>query len=87
MPPSSFLAEAIIALNVFGCPQITLKTHFSHHSPEQQERQKHHHTTGIFLKASLINHSCHNNARRSFIGDMIIVRAAKDIPADTEISF
>ena len=87
MLPSSFLVEATIALNVFGCPRSTLKTHFGHHSPEQQERQKHHHTTGIFIKASHINHSCHNNARRSFIGDMIIVRAAKDIPAATEISF
>ena len=83
----SFLAEAIIALNVFGCPRSTLKTHFGHQSPEQQKREKHHHTTGIFIKASHINHSCHNNARRSFIGDMIIVRATKDIPAATEISF
>ena len=87
MLPSSFLVEAIIALNVFGCPRSTLKFHFGHYSPEQLERQKHHHTTGIFLKASPINHSCHSNARRSFIGDMIIVRATRDIPAATEISF
>ena len=87
MLPPSFLVDSIIALNVFGCPRSTLKTHFGHHSPEQQKRQKHHHTTGIFIKASHINHSCHSNARRSFIGDMIIVRATRDIPADTEISF
>ena len=87
MLPSSFLVEAITALNAFGCPRSTLKTHFGHHSPAQLERQKHHHTTGIFIKASHINHSCHSNARRSVIGDMIIVRATRDIPAATEISF
>lgn len=85
--PSSCLVERIIALNVFGCPRTTLEIHFSPRSSDQQEREKSYHTTGMFIKASHINHSCNNNARRSFIGDMIIVRAAKDIPADSETFF
>jgi hypothetical protein len=35
--------------------------------------------------ASYINHSCNINAQRSFIGDMIIVRASRDLAPDTEI--
>ena len=83
----SFLVERIIALNGFGCPRTTLENRFSPSSPQQQERGKVHHTTGIFIKVSHINHSCYSNARRSFIGDMIIVRAARDIPADSEVFF
>lgn len=85
--PSSFLVERIMVLNGFGCPRTTLESHFSHASPQQQEREKTYHTTGIFIRASHINHSCYNNARRSFIGDMMIVRAARDIPADSEVFF
>lgn len=37
--------------------------------------------------ASYINHSCNINAQRSFIGDMIIVRATRDLAPDTEVVF
>ncbi len=46
-----------------------------------------HHTCGIFIEASYINHSCYSNARRTFIGDMQIVRATRNIPAGSEIFF
>lgn len=84
---SSFLVQQIVALNVFGCPRTTMQTVLGPTSPEQREREKVYHTTGIFIKASHINHSCYSNARRSFIGNMIIVRAARDIPADSEVFF
>ncbi|KAI8648829.1 SET domain-containing protein [Fusarium sp. Ph1] len=44
-------------------------------------------TSGIWLLASRINHSCVGNCRRSFIGDMQIVRATRDLLADTELLF
>ncbi|KAL6352613.1 hypothetical protein LRP88_13080 [Fusarium phalaenopsidis] len=44
-------------------------------------------TCGIWLLASKLNHSCVDNCRRSFIGDMQIIRATKDLPADTELLF
>ena len=74
-----------MSLNVFGCPRTPVQEYISPRSPEQQEREKVYHTTGIFIKASHFNHSCYTNARRSFIGDMIIVRATRDIPADSEL--
>jgi hypothetical protein len=45
------------------------------------------HSCGIWPMASYINHSCNSNARRAFIGDMMIVRAAGDLPSDTELTF
>lgn len=44
-------------------------------------------TCGIWLLASKLNHSCVDNCRRSFIGDMQIIRATKDLPANTELLF
>ncbi|KAF5587263.1 unc-45 like b [Fusarium pseudoanthophilum] len=42
-------------------------------------------TSGIWLLASRINHSCVSNCRRSFIGDMQIIRATQDMSAGTEL--
>jgi len=45
------------------------------------------HSTGIWTHASLINHSCVSTARRSFIGDMMIVRASRNLEPGTEVTF
>ncbi|EDO02331.1 hypothetical protein SS1G_04807 [Sclerotinia sclerotiorum 1980 UF-70] len=78
----TFLIEQIIALNVFGCPLSS----YEDHSTASKENDKHH-SCGIWLIASKINHSCLSNARRSFMGDLQLVRATRDIPANTEITF
>jgi hypothetical protein len=86
MPHSSenrFLVERIIALNVFGCPLSSRESHFSDAKAEKSQF----HSCGIWLMASAINHSCLSNTRRSFIGDLQLVHATRDIPADTELTF
>ncbi|KAL9597818.1 MAG: hypothetical protein Q9219_004895 [cf. Caloplaca sp. 3 TL-2023] len=83
----TFLVERIISLNVFGCPNTSLESHPTYLTPQKAGKKDSHHTTGIFIKASHINHSCYGNARRSFIGDMQIVRATCPIPAGAEIFF
>jgi len=80
-----FLLSEIIRLNVFGCPRKSLHSHFTKLGPKASSKA--HHTTGLFVIASYINHSCFSNARRSFIGDMQIVRATRDMPAETEVFF
>lgn len=45
------------------------------------------HSCGIWPTASYINHCCYSNARRSFIGDMMIVRATQDLAPETEVTF
>ncbi|MBE3046589.1 SET domain-containing protein [Candidatus Bathyarchaeota archaeon] len=46
-----------------------------------------HANCGIWLLASYMNHSCAGNSKRSFVGDMQILRATTDIPAGTELLF
>ncbi|KAK9774394.1 putative SET domain-containing protein [Seiridium cardinale] len=43
-------------------------------------------SAGLFTRASLVNHSCIPNAARSFLGDLIVLRAAKDIKKGQEIT-
>ncbi|KAL2040023.1 hypothetical protein N7G274_007426 [Stereocaulon virgatum] len=81
----TFLVDRVISLNVFGCPRSSLESHFQ--KAEQQEKDRGYRTCGLFIKASYINHSCASNSRRSFIGDMQIVRASRNLPAGTEVNF
>ncbi|KAM0494485.1 hypothetical protein ACHAP8_008628 [Fusarium lateritium] len=86
----SFLVDKIISLNSFGAPRTSRD---SFHQVTSRDRDMiddkvfGYSTTGIWLLASRINHSCVGNCRRSFIGDMQIVRATRDLPADTELFF
>ncbi|KAJ4137178.1 hypothetical protein NW768_002759 [Fusarium equiseti] len=86
----SFLAEKIASLNAFGAPR-TSRESFLHATSSSNNmtsgKDSKYTTSGIWLIASRINHSCVGNCRRSFIGDMQIVRATKDLAADTELSF
>ncbi|GAB7351869.1 hypothetical protein MBLNU459_g2420t1 [Dothideomycetes sp. NU459] len=41
---------------------------------------------GLWCTASYINHSCVFNAQRSFLGDIMVLRATRDIAPDEEIT-
>ena len=56
---------------------------FSQETPKPESAT----AVGIWLKASMINHSCYTSVRRSFVGDMMIWRAERDISVDTELHF
>ncbi|KAE8381346.1 hypothetical protein BDV26DRAFT_278907 [Aspergillus bertholletiae] len=87
----TFLVERIMSLNCFGCP---VSSRVSHTNSMKRDREqeletttKRFHSCGIWPLASYINHSCDSNCRRSFIGDMMLVRATRDLPANTELTF
>jgi tetratricopeptide (TPR) repeat protein len=42
-------------------------------------------TSGVWILPSFINHSCVDNARRCFYGDLLMVRAIKDLRAGEEV--
>ncbi|KAI0133493.1 TPR domain protein [Xylariales sp. AK1849] len=73
----TFLAERIMSLNCFGAPRTSRK--------EDSEKKAAYTTCGIWPLSSYINHSCMSNCRRSFIGDMLVARATKDLAAGTEL--
>jgi hypothetical protein len=41
---------------------------------------------GVWPLAARLNHSCVYNTERSFIGDALVLRAARDLPADAELT-
>jgi hypothetical protein len=72
--------------NVFGCPDTSLNTHKDILASASREPTEFG-SCGIWTKASYLNHSCVSNARRAFIGNMMVVRATRDLAADTELTF
>lgn len=74
-------------MNAFGFPLTSLSSHLGTRSPNDEQGEKNYHSCGIWVQASYINHSCYSNVRRSFLGDMQIIRAVRDIPAGTELTF
>ncbi|KAF3391247.1 hypothetical protein F1880_007849 [Penicillium rolfsii] len=85
----TFLIERIILLNSFGCPLLSRESHIRSmkDSDLAEKANEKFHSCGFWSMASYINHSCLSNARRSFVGDMMIVRASRDLPPNTEITF
>lgn len=73
----AFQVQAIAELNGFGCPSIR--------SSMNDDERRGEESSGIWLHASYMNHSCLPNTIRAFIGDMMIVRATRDIKAGEEI--
>ncbi|KAH7357056.1 hypothetical protein BKA65DRAFT_392716 [Rhexocercosporidium sp. MPI-PUGE-AT-0058] len=82
----SFLIERIVSLNAFGSPVNSKDVEFTSASLSKNH-SKIFDASGVWIKAACINHSCMKNCARTFIGDMMIVRATKDLPADTELSW
>ncbi|CAG7940591.1 unnamed protein product [Penicillium nalgiovense] len=81
----TFQVARIISLNSFGSPTSSRGDHI-HDARDASGNPGRLHNCGIWPYASMINHSCMSNAHRAFIGDMMIIRAATDIPANTELT-
>ncbi|KAL2866146.1 TPR domain protein [Aspergillus lucknowensis] len=87
----TFLIERIMSLNCFGCSLSSRESHIhtmkGAKSQLEPTENKKFHSCGVWPLASYINHSCYSNVHRSFIGDMMIVRATQNLPANTELFF
>ncbi|KAF3763370.1 hypothetical protein M406DRAFT_73986 [Cryphonectria parasitica EP155] len=75
-----FQVEVISQFNGFVCAQVKTRL------PDESACSKVQGSTGIWLHASYANHSCLENTGRAFIGDMMILRASRDIKAGEEIT-
>jgi hypothetical protein len=85
-PILRFLVERIVSFNVFGCPISSLDSHNTFLA-NKKATEKPYGSCGIWTLASYINHNCSSNARRAFIGDMMVVRATRDLEPGTEVTF
>lgn len=79
-------------MNSISCPVSSLNAHSEAREGEFPKPNNTNtmddvdHSCGIWTHASHINHCCLSNARRAFIGNMMIVRASCDMEAGTEIT-
>jgi len=73
-----FLVEGIRTKNCFSAPRSTLEDT----RPSLPEGRQ---AKGLWVHASFLNHACVPNTLRSFVGDMLISRATRDIKEGEEI--
>lgn len=81
------LISRIVSLNAFESLGATVLKRLSGVGVPKAERARSDRSCGLYIKASYVNHSCYSNAKRSFIGDVLILRATRDIPAGDEVLF
>ncbi|KAH0360684.1 SET domain-containing protein, partial [Aureobasidium melanogenum] len=81
-----FRVENIIGYNSFGYAHDASLTSFGNAALATPGMDSKDGSMGLWLHSSAINHSCLYNAEHSFIGDMIIFRATRDIAKDEEIT-
>ncbi|KAM0745364.1 hypothetical protein ACQRIT_000748 [Beauveria bassiana] len=86
----SYLAARIISLNVKMSPRTSLGVAWKDYWKNEESARglkDDFGSSGIWIKASYVNHSCVENCHRSFIGDMLILRATADLEPGTELMF
>lgn len=82
VPVDVFRAQAVIEYNSYGCPTVRSS---SKAAQKQIASSSGYPSTGLWLRIAYINHACNGNTMRSFIGDMMILRATRDISEGEEI--
>ncbi|KAK4502484.1 hypothetical protein PRZ48_005909 [Zasmidium cellare] len=74
----TFQVEAALDFNGFGLPSDP--TAVDRDMADQATS-----STGVWMTSSFINHDCIGNAARSFMGDVMVIRATKDLEKGDEI--
>jgi hypothetical protein len=99
-PNTRFLVERIVTLNAIGCPPLSYDFHFAGPLPTTTDGQdsvlphakiaygdaRRFHSCGLWPLAARINHSCCSNTAHSVIGDVLVLRATRDLPAGAELT-
>lgn len=77
-----------MSLNSFGCPISSAKEFRDYRkmSQGQDSEKSGHDSSGYWVFSSHFNHACIPNVSRSFIGNFMIVRAAKDLASGEELT-
>ena len=78
----TFQVQAILEHNGFGCADVRSVDEAN----EPKSKQEGFGSVGVWITASYCNHACDGNAHRSFIGDMMIVHAGRNIGKSEEIT-
>ncbi len=82
-----FQVRSLIESNTFGIPSPSKQRQTRPFGFTAEFQQEGHlgDNTGLFLKTSMMNHSCVPNTRKVFLGDAIIIRATRPIKKGQEL--
>ncbi|KAF2167662.1 hypothetical protein M409DRAFT_21818 [Zasmidium cellare ATCC 36951] len=72
-------------IDTFQLHDIMCRNAFSP-GPQFGEEDVRRASAGLWIRASYMNHSCVPNTTREFVGDLMVVRASRDIKAGDEIT-
>jgi hypothetical protein len=75
----TFQVHDIVARNAFGLGPVYTD---GHHGDEDSCKA----STGLWVQASYINHSCIPNTKKEYMGDLMVLRATGPIRAGEEIT-
>ncbi|KAK5171756.1 uncharacterized protein LTR77_003392 [Saxophila tyrrhenica] len=83
----AFQVRSIIESNTFGIPTPSKQAQTRPFGFTAEFQQEGHlgDNTGLFLKTSMMNHSCVPNTRKVFVGDAIVIRATRPIKKGEEL--
>lgn len=76
-----FQIHDIVSRNAFGPGEI-----FASAGSNKQAQDGRKASTGLWVRSAYINHSCIPNAAKESLGDLMLFRALRDIPAGEEIT-
>ncbi|KAF2206564.1 hypothetical protein CERZMDRAFT_52923 [Cercospora zeae-maydis SCOH1-5] len=75
----TFQLHDIVCRNAFGPGAISSGGNYGHEDVRTA-------STGLWITAAYVNHSCVSNAAKEYIGDLMLLRATRDIGAGEEIT-
>ncbi|KAK6441188.1 hypothetical protein LTR95_002593 [Oleoguttula sp. CCFEE 5521] len=87
-PIDVFRVQSILELNAFGLQDAPPEASSPSPTPKGPKKSLRpaNDSTALFLHASYMNHACDANAYRTFISDMLVLRATRAIAMDEEIT-
>lgn len=85
MATRRFFVSRVNSLTNYRAPRTSLSHFAANVSGDVAGLDAQPSTTGVWPFISHINHLCISNSMRSFIGDMQLIRATKDLEAGTEV--
>jgi hypothetical protein len=72
-----------LSLDAFRVSDICSMNSFSAGPTKIEEREE---PSALYIMPSYMNHSCKGNCARYFIGDLMVIRALRNIPNGTELT-
>ncbi|KAK5133836.1 hypothetical protein LTR08_007167 [Meristemomyces frigidus] len=75
----TFKVHDIVARNAFGPGPV-------YSGGPRAEEDVRNASTGLWIRASYLNHSCVSNSKKEYVGDLMVLRAARPIGAGEEIT-